>query len=266
MMPPSRAFLLLFSLLSMVTYNYAQTENYYTIKGNAVEKKKFHHIEHVLKFESEEAPSEEAMTIGWGGLAAKLIPLLVDGASKLFYNPDNFNKEYFASYSFFDASSGFRKLDPSDALVFEHNAQDETGEQERINRFKFELGAVKNVEGYHYIGLKSYDLHYSWSKLSAANNRMNYIIDLEFYYFDEDDKAQEFHINPILLDSRIIIKSQGFIDDVNYQVLPKMKVLQTIQIRVREVNAKKQNWDRYLELYQSNQDNISRFLIRAITK
>lgn len=251
-------------ICGMATAGFGQIENYYTLDQGAVLKKKFKNVRHEIKFESNSPVAEEALSIAWGGLAARLIPLLVDGASKLFYNPDNFNKEYFANHSFFDASGRFRKLDPTSTLIFEHSGETLGGQRERINRFEFELGRVSNVEGYYYIGLKGYDIAYSWSKLSSANNGMNYIIDIGFYYFDESDKAQEFHINPLLLDARVVGASAATIENVNYQVIPKMKVLQIIQIRVREINAKKQNWDRYLDLYQSNQDNISKFLIRAL--
>lgn len=259
-------FLILTICLFTIGHSYSQTETYYTINRGVVVKKKFEEIQHELKFKTEEKTTEEALAINWGGLAAKLIPLLVDGASKLFYNPDNFNKEYFASHSFFDASSGFKTMDPNSTMIFEHTGKNEAGKRERIGRFEFEMGVVKNVAGYQYIGLKAYNLSYSWSKLSSPNNRMNYVIDVGFYYFDDEDKAQEFHLNPLLLDSRIVGNAQAVIDDVNYQVIPKMKVLQIVQIRVREVNDKKQNWDRYLELYQSNQENIAKFLIRALTK
>ena len=72
-------------------------------------------------------------------------------------------------------------------------------------------------------------------------------------------------MNPILLDSRTVSGGAAVIEKPNFQVIPKMKVLQIIQVRVREVNDKKQNWDRYLELYQNNQENISKFLIKALT-
>lgn len=256
---------LLLYLSGMGTACLAQVETYYTLREGTVLKQKFKDIRHEIKFESTNPPTEEALTIAWGGLAAKLIPLLVDGASKLFYNPDNFNKEYFANHSFFDDSGSFRTLDPTSTLVFEHSGETLTGQRQRLNRFEFELGPVENVDGYYFIGLKAYDLAYSWSKLSSAKNGMNYVIDIGFYYFDENDKAQEFRINPLLLDSRVVGTSPAVIENVNYQVIPKMKVLQIIQIRIREVNAKKQNWDRYLDLYQSNQDNISKFLIKALS-
>lgn len=244
--------------------SYAQTETYYTINENEVQKKKFTAIQHELNFESKQKAGEEALLMGWGTIAGNLIPLLVDSASKLFYNPDNFNKEYFANHTFFNSSGSFKTLDPTSTMVFEHSGTNEKGKKEQIARFEFEMGAVKNVEGYHYIGLKAYDIAYSWSKLSSAKNGMNYVIDIGFYYFDDDDKAQEFHMNPLLLNSKTIGDSSAVIEDVNFQVIPKMKVLQIIQIRVREVNNKTQNWNKYLELYQNNQSNISKFLIKAI--
>ena len=75
---------------------------------------------------------------------------------------------------------------------------------------------------------------------------------------------QEFNLAPILLDDRIINGQKTIIDEVNYQVLPKMKVLQSVYVQVREVNAKTDNWNNYLEIYQSNNRNISNFLIKAL--
>lgn len=243
---------------------YSQVETYYALKNHEVVKTDFKEIKRELLFKAESTDTNETFGLALGALAVKLIPLLVDGASKLFYNPDNFNKEYFASYSFFENSGSFKKLDSKQNMVFQQSGLNEFGRQEVINRFVFDLGAVKNVEGYYYLGLKSYELNHSWCKLSGLGNRINYILDIGFYYFDEDDKAQEFHINPILLDEQFIDGEKREIPEINYQVIPKMKVLQTVQVRVREINAKTQNWDRYLELYQSNQNNISKFLIRAL--
>lgn len=261
-------YILLFTLflISSCFIGYSQTENYYSINKGEVVKKRFEDIRHELNFEQKQKTTDEVLTIGWGNLAGNLIPLLVDGASKLFYNPDNFNKEYFANHSFYDPSGRFKTLDSTSTMVFEHTGKNLTGKREQIARFEFEMGVVKNVEGYRYIGLKAYDIAYSWCKLSSAKNRMNYVLDIGFYYFDDADKAQEFHLNPLLLDSRIIGSSSAVINKPNFQVIPKMKALQIIQIRVREVNAKKQNWDKYLELYQSNQNNISKFLVKALSK
>lgn len=242
----------------------AQTETYYTVKNNSVVKTEISEIQRNVTFESKAEEAEEALSSALGVLATNLIPLLFDGASKLFYNPDNYNKEYFASYSFFDASGHFKTLDPNSTLIFEQTGKNGQGKTVRINRLEFKLGSVINVDGYLYLGLKAYELQHSWSKLNAPNNQMNYVLDIGFYYFDENDKAQEFHINPLLLDAQTIGSDRVEIANVNFQVIPKMKVLQNIQIRIREVNAKTQNWNRYLELYQSNQGNISRFLIRAI--
>ncbi|MFD0796017.1 hypothetical protein ACFQZJ_00980 [Maribacter chungangensis] len=244
----------------------AQTQTYYTIKNNAVVKTEISDIQRHITFETKEKETEEALSSTLGVLATNLIPLLFDGASKLFYNPDNFNKEYFASYSFFDSAGYFEILNPASTLVFEQTGKNEQGKTMRINRFEFELGNVKNVDGYLYLGLKAYELQQSWSKLNTPNNQINYVLDIGFYYFDNNDKAQEFHINPFLLDAQTIGLERVEIPKVNFQVIPKMKVLQNIQVRIREVNAKTQNWNRYLELYQSNQGNLSRFLIRAINK
>ncbi|MGB3144081.1 MAG: hypothetical protein WBB24_08225 [Maribacter sp.] len=75
---------------------------------------------------------------------------------------------------------------------------------------------------------------------------------------------QEFNLAPILLDDRIINGQKTIIDEVNYQVLPKMKVLHSVYVQVRKVNAKTENWNNYLEMYQSNNRNISNFLIKAM--
>lgn len=254
----------LYCYLSITLYATAQTEIYYTIDNGEVQKSQFSDLKRNITFEYETYESQEALTIGIGILANKLIPLLVDGASKLFYNPDNFNKEYFSSYSFFNASSGFTKLDPNSTLVFKQTGKNDKGENELINTFQFEIGSVQNVDGYYYLGLKSYHIRHCWSKLSTPNNKINYILDLSFYYFDDYDKSQEFHLNPILLDNQIVGENQLVIEAVNYQVIPKMKILQNIQLRIREINAKTQNWNRYLEHYQNNQDEISAYLIRAI--
>lgn len=249
-------------LTSLVTH--AQ-EDYYTVQGTNVTKQKFENITHTLNFVREDLKNQNALSFGFAQLAANLIPLLVDGASKLFYNPDNFNKEYFGNYSFFDPSGRFNALDPNSMLVFEQQGTDASGKETLLTRFQFQLGAMQNVEGYHYIGLKAYDLNYSWAKLSSPRNRMNYVLEIGFFYFDGQDRPQEFYLNPIVLNDAAI-PSNALIDPVNYQVIPKMKVLKNVRIHIREINAKKENWDKYLELYKSNQRSISNFLIKALPR
>ncbi|TVZ16930.1 hypothetical protein [Maribacter sp. MAR_2009_72] len=247
-------------LLSMVSN--AQ-ENFYTVKGNSVSKQEFHDIAHSLEFVREDLNDQNALSFGFAQLATNLIPLLVDGASKLFYNPDNFNKEYFGEFSFFDPSGRFNALDPKSVLVFEQTGKDASGKQILLTQFKFDLGAVENVEGYHYLGLKAYELNYSWAKLSSSKNRVNYVLEIAFFYFDGQDRPQEFYLNPIVL-NEASIPSSATISPINYQVIPKMKVLKNVRIHIREINAKKENWDNYLELYKSNQRNIANFLIKAL--
>lgn len=239
--------------------------DYYSISNKTILKSKFQNTSSSLNFVREDFDNQDSYSFGFSKMVTNLIPLLVDGASKLFYNPDNFNKEYAATCSLFDSSGRFNSLDPKSKLVFSHTGVDKKKEKQILNSFEFAIGAVENAEGYYYIGLQSYVLNYSMAKLSSPKNRMNYILDLSFYYFDGDDKAQEFHLNPILLDGRSVPFSEE-IKQIQYQVIPKMKILQTIQLHIREVNASKQNWEKYLELYQSNQGAISNFLIRAVNR
>ncbi|WP_396635399.1 hypothetical protein [Maribacter sp. R77961] len=243
----------------------ALRSDYYSISNKTIQKSKFENISSNLDFVREDFDNQDSYSFGFSKMVANLIPILVDGASKLFYNPDNFNKEYFATCSLFDSSGRFNSLDPKSKLVFSRIGMDEKKKKQVLNSFEFAIGAVENAEGYYYMGLQSYTLNYSMAKLSSPKNRINYILDLSFYYFDGDDKAQEFHLNPILLDNRSVPFSEE-IKQIQYQVIPKMKILQTVQLHVREVNASKQNWEKYLELYQSNQGAISNFLIRAVNR
>ncbi|MFS4416966.1 hypothetical protein [Maribacter sp. 2307ULW6-5] len=242
---------------------FAQGETYYRSNGNGIEKTSMQQVRSQLRFEGAQESGDEVFNLGLLKIASNLIPLLVDEASKLFYDPDNYNKEYAAHLDFFDANGTFRELDPNRTLIFEKRGTDAQGKEVLLSRLEFALGAVGNVEGYHYLGLKAYELNHAQAKLSAAKQRLNYVLDIHFYYFDAADKAQEFQLNPILL-SGVRLPSKGTVENVAYQVVPKMKVLQRMQLRVREVNASKQNWDTYLKLYRSNRDQISRFLIRAL--
>ncbi|SNR30210.1 hypothetical protein SAMN04488009_1043 [Maribacter sedimenticola] len=88
-------------------------------------------------------------------------------------------------------------------------------------------------------------------------------MEIAFFYFDGQDRPQEFYLNPIVL-NEASIPSSATISPINYQVIPKMKVLKNVRIHIREINAKKENWDNYLELYKSNQRNIANFLIKAL--
>jgi hypothetical protein len=240
-------------------------EHYYTVENKTVRKMEFKEVSNTLDFVREDLKNENSLSFGFANLATRLIPLLVDGASKLFYNPDNFNKEYFANYSFFDSNGRFKDLDPNSTLVFEQTGISSSGKKERLNQFKFDLGVVENVEGYHFIGLQSYELNYSSAKLSSTRNRINYVLEIGFFFFDSEDQPKEFYLSPIVIEQRIL-PSKASVSTANYQVIPKMKVLQSISIHIREINAKKDNWDNYLELYKSNQRNISNFLIKAIVE
>jgi hypothetical protein len=251
------------ALLFSSLINAQIVEDYYTLENNTVLKKGFKDIDNTLDFVRDDLTNVNALSFGFMKLGANIIPLLVDAASKLFYNPDNFNKEYYANYSFFDPSGRFNRLDPNSTMIFEKTGISVTGDTEIINRFEFDLGAVENVDGYYYMGLKSYEVNYSWAKLSSPKNKINYVLEIGFFYFDSQDLPQVFYMNPIVLERRILPNTAS-INAINYQVIPKMKVLQSVRIHIREVNSKKDNWDNYLELYQNNQRNISNFLIKAL--
>jgi hypothetical protein len=237
-------------------------EPHYHIQGGTVSKVHFTDLQSNLSFQNKIAENPEVFNLGLAQLVGNVIPFLVDGASKLFYDPDNYNKEYRTQYPFFDGKGKFMPLQPG-TMMFERTGIDEQGKKETLSQFTFTLGAVENVEGYFYMGLQSFSLAHVWARLSSAKNTMNYVVDVGFYYFDDDDRPQEFHLNPIVLEN-IKVPAQKELKTPAYQIVPQMKVLQRIQVRIREVNASKQNWDQYLELYQSNSDQISRFLIRAI--
>lgn len=239
-------------------------EPHYHIKGNAVEKINYTDLQSSIVFYGDVALDSEVFNLGLAQLVGNVVPFLVDEASKLFYDPDNYNKEYMAQYSFFDGKGKCVPLRPG-PMVFERTGVDHQGKKEMLSRFTFKVGAVENVEGYFYVGLQSFSLAHSWAKLGASKNTMNYVVDMGFYYFDGQDRPQEFHLNPIAVEA-VVVPDQKEITEVHYQVIPKMKVLERVQIRVREVNAGKQNWDQYLKLYQSNSGQLSKFLIKAIQK
>jgi hypothetical protein len=140
----------LIALLLVGLVAISQTETYYHTIGTNVVKTDFREKQLTIRFQKQNKNVEPSFDLGITQLAVNLIPLLVDEASKLFYNQDNYNKEYMSHFSFFDGSVRFNELDTTEILVFDKVGTNSGEKKEILSRFEFSLGAVENREGYYY--------------------------------------------------------------------------------------------------------------------
>lgn len=145
------------------------------------------------------------------------------------------------------------------------------GSEKVISSFEFDLTNVskpnsESLEGYRAIALKKYQNNYTKVKLKNNGKKMNTVIEMVFVYYDERDKKQELNLQPYKLSDITPMGSIGKTRAINeekknYQIIPPMKFIETLSIKIIEVNNRKKDWDKYLELFNSQKGNISSFLI-----
>jgi len=203
-----------------------------------------------------------------GIVIGELVPVLVEKVGLLAYNPKNYISEYGTSYLF--DKNALKNTSNIDKIVFTRTGV-RSNAKETISMFEFDLkniskGEAENLEGYTAIGLISFQSNYTKVKLKSSGKKANIVIEMTAVYYDPQDKKQELHLQPYKLSAIVplgVNNGPNLIDSKkrNYQIIPPMKFIETLSIKITEVNDRKKDWDKYLELFNNQKGNISGFLI-----
>ncbi|GGG40339.1 hypothetical protein GCM10011414_07300 [Croceivirga lutea] len=223
----------------------------YTLENNKVKIEQLANVNATLSFQQK----DDALQ---GGLVNPIIEAglvsLVRFLPKLLYNPTKFVYEDQAKFNFFKNANDINYIDENLELVFTIEGDNATSAVE-LSSFVFEFGNYEKHEGYYYMGLKSYDLQASLSKLKPKNATVNIVLEVLFDYYDENNTKKEFVLNPFYINNAAP-DAKELIRNIDYQLLPKMEILQSVTVKITEVNSKKETWDKWLGLYEKHQGKL----------
>ena len=204
-----------------------------------------------------------------GVIIGELVPILVEKVGLLAYNPKNYISEYGTTYLL--ELNALRDTRTLDKIVYARSGIRNYSNDTIISKFKFDLKAVSkstsnNIQAYRAIALEEYQSSYTRVKLKNSDNKTNIVANVTLVYFDEQDKKQELNLQPYKLGGVIPRGRNSKTISIgpekrNYQIIPPMKFIETVSIKITEVNDRKKDWDKYLELFNTQKGNISSFLI-----
>ena len=244
-----------FIALTMIL-NYVQSQEkttYYHVKENTVKTKSFSDVTQSISF----TPGTKEISLTY--IVGALIPHILKHAPKLFYNPKKYMKEYGTDGSLL-TESDFRKFGSIKTITYKQESKGEV-----LTMLGFKLIDSSMPMGYRGIFLTDAKFNYTPVKLKTRHFKTNVVIELIFNYYDKDNKKQVFNLKPINLNN--ITPGEAFTKNHNYiQLIPPMKTIESLQIKITEVNSRKKDWDKWLELYNENQDKLKDYLLEIVGK
>lgn len=206
-----------------------------------------------------------------GIVIGELVPILVEKVGLLAYNPKNYISEYGTGYLF--EFNALQNASAIDKLIYTRMGVSNNSKH-IISTFKFDLKPISesdadNLQAYTALALEEYQSNYTQVKLKNNGKKTNIVAAVTMVYFDQQDKKQELNLQPYKLSGIIPEGSNGqiiLIDEEkrNYQIIPPMKFIESITVKITDVNDRKKDWDKYLELFNGQKGNISGFLIDQI--
>ena len=203
-----------------------------------------------------------------GMAISELVPILVEKVGLLAYNPQKYISEYGTSYLFnIDA---LRSIETLQKITYTRTGT-VNNSTNLLTSFTFELKdlphtATQNLKGYSAIALETYQNNYTGVKLKNSSNKMNMVAEVALTYYDAQDHRQELQLQPYKLSDVSPRGPEGSGTTIakenrNYQIVPPMKFIETLTIKIVEVNDRKKDWDTYLEIFNRQKDNLSGLLI-----
>ncbi|WP_298896806.1 hypothetical protein [uncultured Psychroserpens sp.] len=268
-------FLTITSLL--LFFNSHSQSTFYSLENNKVKSIKKNESTSIIQFvDNEDDNNKDAFTTFlFNNL---LFPLVRDNISKLFYNPKKFIYEQAGFHSFIEYDHGSPRLksdfNNQDLIYFQQYIFDfKDNNNAPINpikaielSFKIEKTAANNAQSDQTINLLSLakaELNYSGAKIKNNKKEINLIVEVLFNYYDSYGELRAFKTEPYNISKISANGSQNTITDKK-QILPNMKIVTSVQIKVTEVNSRKKDLDKWLELYTENKDKIQSFIFDNI--
>lgn len=82
-------------------------------------------------------------------------------------------------------------------------------------------------------------------------------------YFDDSGNKNSLELNPFVLSGYIPKGEKSTVNnfDTIFRLIPINKVITSLQIKVTEVNGRKKDWDKLLELFNKNKDKGQDYII-----
>ncbi|GGD05207.1 hypothetical protein [Hyunsoonleella pacifica] len=125
---------------------------------------------------------------------------------------------------------------------------------------------------YSGVELQSVTHNFSAAKLkngSKNQNMVNLIVDVTISYFDNNGEKQKIELNSYTLNNHLP-KNRGAIifDSPQMEIFnfKNLAFVESIEVRITEVNARKKYWDKLLEEYDNKKDKIQEALLELIKK
>ncbi|TRX58751.1 hypothetical protein FNH22_12810 [Fulvivirga sp. M361] len=246
----------------LLAFNQARPQEastFYKVVGNDVKKETLKGIEESLNF----SPDKKAL--GASLIIGTLLPHLIDLAPKLFYNPKKYMKESGVDVSLLKTAKAnyeIQKFDAIKTITYEKMSGATT-----ITRLDFKLSDIEHtvLKGSRAIELSNAVFNLTPVKLKAKHKKTNVIIEITLNYYDKDKKMHSFSLNPIELKN--VTPGQAYTLKGKYiQIIPEMEAVENIKIKVTEVNSRKKDWDKWLEWYKGNKDDLEKIITDLIEK
>lgn len=262
-------------LLSIVTQSVVGQDkgedHFYLNTAQEIKTIYFTEIKDSIDLIERSVPTEAFIGIAAGilGMAmSELVPILIEKAGLLAYNPKKYISEYGTSY-LFDIDA-LRSLEMLQEITYTRTGV-ANNTIHQLSKFTFEVidlpnTATQDLKGYSAIALESYQNHYTAVKLKNRSKKMNIVAEVALTYYDAQDQKQELKLQPYKLSDISPSGPEGLGTSIakenrNYQIIPPMKFIETLTIKIIEVNDRKKDWDTYLELFNRQKDNLGGLLI-----
>jgi hypothetical protein len=242
-----------FSSVSINCQNYI-----YTQTKEGVLRESAHNVKHSIELNKKEnlLTASNHITFIKNGLVS-----LVRFLPKLIYKPNKYISENQTSFKFFNNEQGISTISKDLELIFSvASLNDDTDKPtKKMGNFIFEFGSYKENKGYYFLGLTSFELSHTLVKLKPKSNKVHLILEVLFEYYDSNNTKKEFVLEPFYIDY-VQVPQRAVFQEPNYQLLPKMEVLESVTVKITEINTKKEQWDKWLGLYEKHQGKIPEIL------
>ncbi len=215
-----------------------------------------------------------------GGIGAivmsTIVPYVVKKIPTLFYKPENFIKAYGTTLQYPETpiALGAGMKGESFDLVYKKEGvktgQVDNNDPSIISSLKFRFDPIQNnsLPGYFAVSLIAYRFEATQVKLKSEHQKINAVVELVFHYFDVQHQKQEFTFTPIKIEEISLPKTQDFLvkGSANVlQIVPPMPIIESLTLRITEVNTRKKDWDKWLELYNAKEGELSNYLLQVIS-
>ncbi|QMU64796.1 MAG: hypothetical protein GKR88_11205 [Flavobacteriaceae bacterium] len=193
-------------------------------------------------------------------VAHLVLPYVFNNISKLFYNPNKYVKEHSDSYPLFKENA-IEHIDNIRCLQYKKT----NGNKESLV-INLTLKDFKNNKNFKIVHFESLAYNYTNVKLKNNHHHVNVVVELFLEYYNSLGELKTFtlgtfNFNNMIPDAKNNSKD---LEDI-FTFVPTINPIKSIHIKVTEVNARKKDWDTWLELYNKHKDKIQSSVLETIS-